>query len=132
MAFGFPPSFCMKVDLVGLPQSAREAVIETFQAFEWEFTEIDPYFFKGKATGMSGTVSVSLEPGSARIKCELSKVSILDGGLCEKIATQFSDRFSIKEVRNAKIEEWKRQFDPPQNASPVEVLLKPDESETGD
>jgi hypothetical protein len=129
MAFGFPPSYTERIDLVGSRRTAREAVIETFEALEWEFVEIDPYLFRAKLDD-GGLLTVSLEePGVAVIKSRNDgwfPPAFHDLGANKLNVRTFADRFAIKEVRDAKIAEAvnKEHFLNQQGQTPLDRLFK--------
>jgi rhomboid protease GluP len=116
MAFGFPASYSASVELSGDRPNARETVRSIFDLLGWRYTENHADHFTATVP-MSGSswgekVTVTLEPpGVLKIHSVCNFPQIFDWGKNKRNVDSFIERFSLREVRNAKISEEPEHFD---------------------
>ncbi|MGB7202274.1 MAG: hypothetical protein WBD16_08385 [Pyrinomonadaceae bacterium] len=130
MSFGFPASYTETVNLVGSRYSARQAVIETFENLGWNFDETDSdcFWVKIPMSGLSWgeILTVSLEPGVAKVHSKCNFPQLIDWGKNKRNVFEFVDRFSIKEITDAKLVDAKEHFLDEKGNSPIQRLLRDD------
>jgi len=107
MAFGFPPSYEIEIDLLGDRQAARDAVVYAFEVLEWNYQTTDPDRFRATvpfgASSWGENFSVSLEVGTVALRsvCR-SPLPAFDWGKNKQNVERFLVHFSQKEMRQLK------------------------------
>lgn len=135
MAIGFPASYTTHVDMVGSRQDAREAVLGTFDALGWrhEVINVDVYRVRMPMNGFSWgeTITISLtDEGTTLVesKCRWP-LQIIDWGQNKRNALQFTARFTIREIREAKSDYKNPIYLDDMGHTPVERLIMGSEPE---
>ena len=130
MSFGFPASYKTQFDLTGTRQTAREAIVYTFQLLEWKYEVVNQDLFlakipmSGSSWGESFSVSLA-NPGVAEIQsvCRYP-LQLFDWGKNKLNVREFVAHFGPKEARDGKLNYKEPLYLDEDLNSPIDRVLK--------
>jgi hypothetical protein len=134
MAFGFPASYEIEVDLLGDRKAAREAVVYAFDFLEWSYETQGPDVFLAKMpmsmSSWGEKLFVSLADGRVAIRSvSVYPLQLFDWGKNKQNVEQFLAHFSPKELRSSITPSQDPLYIDNSGITPVDRMLRDETSE---